>query len=177
MIKYSLSQENPQRQYIQFHAEFPHDGTEHFAVQLPSWRPGRYELGNFAKNVKNFKVTDENGKPIPFSKTTKDSWKAEASGHSVIHVDYNYYSAELNGGSTFLNEETMYVNPVNCFMYRPGFEEVDRFLVELNLPDQYILASPLAEKTKKAFVAKNVHELMDSPFMASASLEHHSFNV
>ena len=177
MIKYSLSQENPQRQYIQFQAEFPHDGTEQFAVQLPSWRPGRYELGNFAKNIRNFKVTDEKGKPIPFSKNTKDSWKVEAAGHSVIHVNYNYYSAELNGGSTFLNEEMMYVNPVNCFMYRPGFEELDRFLVELKLPNQYLLASPLAEKTKKAFVARNVHELMDSPFMASASLDHHSFNV
>lgn len=177
MIKYSLSQENPQRQFIQFHAEFPHDGNERFALELPSWRPGRYELGNFAKNIKNFKVTDKKGKPIPFSKTTKDSWKIEAAGHSIIHVDYSYYSAELNGGSTFLNEETMYVNPVNCFMYRPGFEEVDRFSVELNLPDKYILASPLAEKTKKNFVAKNVHELMDSPFMASASLEYHSFNL
>ena len=87
MIKYSLSQENPQRQYIQFQAEFPHDGTEQFAVQLPSWRPGRYELGNFAKNIRNFKVTDEKGKPIPFSKNTKDSWKVEATGYSVIHVN------------------------------------------------------------------------------------------
>ena len=177
MIKYSLSQENPQRQYIQFHAEFAHDGTQHFALQLPAWRPGRYELGNFAKNIRNFKVTDENGKAIPFSKTTKDSWKVKASDHSIIHVNYNYYSAELNAGSTFLNEEVMYVNPVNCFMYRPGYEKVDSFLVELNLPNSYVLASPLAEKTKKSFVARNVHELMDSPFMASASLEHHSFRV
>jgi predicted metalloprotease with PDZ domain len=41
-------------------------------LQLPAWRPGRYELGNFAKNVKRVDVFDENDKPLVYQKSTKD---------------------------------------------------------------------------------------------------------
>ena len=176
-ISYTLSQENPQRQYIQFDAQFQHDGTEFFAVQLPAWRPGRYELGNFAKNIRGFRVSDEKGNDLPFEKTSKDTWKINGSGQSHINIHYEYYSAELNGGSTFLDENLIYVNPINCFMYRPGFEEVDNFIVELKMPKEYKLASPLCSPEKTTMVARNVHELLDSPFMASSSLDHLEFIV
>ncbi len=177
MIKYTISIENAHRQYIQFRAEFEHDGSEYFALQLPAWRPGRYELGNFAKNVRNFRALDASEKPLAFSKKTKDCWKIEGKFQSKIIVKYEFYAAELNAGSTFLDEHLLYVNPVNCFMYRPGREEVDSFEVELCVPENFVLASPLADKTKKTFIARNVHELMDSPFMTSSSLQHHQFEV
>ncbi|MFK7755623.1 MAG: M61 family metallopeptidase [Flavobacteriales bacterium] len=178
MIQYTLGIAKPHHQYIQFSGEFEHDGSEYFSLQLPAWRPGRYEIGNFAKNVRSFKVTDSSGNPLTFIKTTKDRWLINAKGQSQVIAHYEYYSTDLNAGSTFLNEETLYVNPVNCFMYRPGREEVDSFKVTLKVPEDYLLASPLnMDSNSKVFVAKNVHELLDSPFICSAGLQHHSFKV
>ena len=175
MINFQLSTRQAHRQYIQFSATIPHDGSEYLNLQLPAWRPGRYELANFAKNIRKFSVQDSTGNKLQFKKVTKDRWQISAQGFSEIQIFYEFYSAELNAGSTFLNEHLLYVNPVNCFMYKPGFEDSEAYRVQLNVPDDYMLASPLASSDKKTFTAKNVHELMDSPFMTSSELGHHVF--
>ena len=35
--------------------------------QLPAWRPGRYELANFAQNIQKWKAFDENNNSLPAS--------------------------------------------------------------------------------------------------------------
>ena len=71
MSKFTFSIENPSQQYIQISAQF--NVTEDVTfVQLPSWRPGRYELGNFAKNVRNFVVLDQSNQKLDFQKANKD---------------------------------------------------------------------------------------------------------
>jgi len=175
MINYTLSSGKAHRQFIQFTAEFTTNKSEELNLQLPAWRPGRYELGNFAKNIRGFKAFDSKGAALEFRKITKDKWKIFTTAEALVKVSYEYYAAELNAGSTFLNEKLLYVNPVNCFMYEPE-NESEPINVKLDIPDDYILASPLASSTKKQFTAKSVHELMDSPFMASDKLQHHSYS-
>ena len=50
-MHYTFSAERPNSRYIdiEFTTSNP-DGGE-VLLQLPSWRPGRYELGNFARNI------------------------------------------------------------------------------------------------------------------------------
>lgn len=147
-------------------------GTQ-IELQFPAWRPGRYELGNFAKNIKSFKVFDANGNPLAFKKIKKDAWLVETCGANSIRVDYNYYAFELNAGSTFLDESQLYVNPVNCFIYvKDRVEEV--CMVELNVPDNYQIASGLPFKGNTLMV-KSYHQLVDNPFIASPSMQHYQF--
>ena len=40
--------------------------------QLAAWRPGRYELGNFSQNIRNWCAFDENGVSLNFKKINKD---------------------------------------------------------------------------------------------------------
>ena len=116
MVKYSFSSENPSQQYISIKATFSVN-SKMTKVQLPSWRPGRYELGNFAKNVKGFRIFDQNNKAVSFKKLVKDAWQVDTDGKTEIRVEYSYFAAELNAGSTFLNAEQLYVNPVNCCVF------------------------------------------------------------
>ena len=67
-------------------------------LQLPSWRPGRYELGNFAKNIKDFNVVDSENNKVRFSKKTKDLWEVECKNTDQFIVSYSYYASELNAG-------------------------------------------------------------------------------
>ena len=99
MVNYSFSIENASQQYIQIKATFQ-VSKETTIVRLPSWRPGRYELGNFAKNVKGFKVFNDDNKRIEAVKVSKDAWEIETTTAKTIRVEYAYYAFDLNAGST-----------------------------------------------------------------------------
>lgn len=116
MVNYSFHIDNPHQQYIRIRATFEVN-QDQTIVRLPSWRPGRYELGNFAKNVKGFKALDSKNQRIAFTKITKDSWSVETNGLTQIIVEYSYYATDLNAGSTYLSKEQLYVNPVNCCVF------------------------------------------------------------
>lgn len=151
-------------------------------VQLPSWRPGRYELGNFAKNIQQFKVVNSSGVKLQYNKITKDKWLINTEGESVITIIYNYYAAELNAGSTWLDETQLYVNPINCLIYcEQKLEEPCR--VEIAVPLDYDIAGALhvlstsKENNQKIIkaITEDYHALVDTPFICSNSLQHNLF--
>lgn len=172
MPKFTFSFSAANNQYIQIEAQISVTGDE-TTVHFPAWRPGRYELGNFAKNVRNFKIVSDANQKVVFKKTTKDSWLAETKGLSNIRVQYMYYASELNAGSTYLDQTQLYVNPVNCCVFT---EETfnDPVTVELNIPEAWQVATSLkVEETH--WTAESMEELFDSPFICSAGLQHQSY--
>ena len=174
MIHYTFSTENPAAQYVQISMKFePTNAIE--KIQLPSWRPGRYELGNFAKNVKGFQVFNEKNENLPYKKITKDCWEVQVKNSKIIKVSYDYYASDLNAGSTYLFEEQLYVNPVNCCTYVVGRED-EGIILDLKIPEDYVVAGSL-EIEKHTLFASNFDELADSPFICSNSLQHNSYNV
>ncbi|MDF2438571.1 MAG: peptidase domain protein [Bacteroidota bacterium] len=178
-MKYIVSYTDPHHHYIDI--EFIAGGinADETIVQLPAWRPGRYELGNFAKNIQKWKAFDSNGNELLFQKLTKDSWKVQTSGVSELRIRYNYYAAEINAGSTYLDSNQLYMNPVNCCVYLSE-RIMEKCELELHLPENYVAAiglglSGLQKPGHRTFLAKDFHELVDSPFIASASLQHNKF--
>lgn len=173
MTTFTFSIDNPNLQYIQLSVVFQtkDDETE---IQLPSWRPGRYELGNFAKNVKNFKVYDEQNRLIGAEKIKKDRWFVDTKETSFITVKYQYYAAELNAGSTFLDGKQLYVNPVNCCVYTDSsFNEL--VTLDLQIPNTWEIATSMKNDNGK-LIAENFEDLFDSPFVASGTLQHATFD-
>lgn len=174
MVKFTFDSANSNQQYIHITATFPSTEDTTF-VQLPSWRPGRYELGNFAKNVRNFKVFDVNNQLVSAKKVTKDRWSVDSSNTESIRVEYNYYAAELNAGSTFLDDTQLYVNPVNCCVFtEESFQ--DEVEVALNIPDSWEVASSM-ERSGDNWKVANTEELLDTPFIASGGLQSRSYEV
>ena len=53
MIHYRVSYENPLTFYLQIELtlDVAADATAPLELQLPAWRPGRYELQNFAQKI------------------------------------------------------------------------------------------------------------------------------
>jgi len=174
MVKFTFDSTNSNQQYIHISATF-NSSSETTFVQLPAWRPGRYELANFAKNVRNFKVFDQNNQLISASKVTKDRWEVDSSKTATIRVEYNYYAVELNAGSTFLDETQLYVNPVNCCVFTDETyeEEVE---IELNIPESWQVASSM-RKVGEKWMVDNTEELLDTPFIASGGLQHQTYEV
>lgn len=172
-MHYTISYSNPFTQYIDIEFSLNVNQTETI-VKLPLWRPGRYELGNFAKNIQRFNCFNEKGESLTFSKINKSAWRVNTENTSKLTIRYNYYAAELNAGSTFLSEDQLYVNPVNCLLYTDESIESPCTL-KLNIPEIYTVATAMQSAGKKSFVTKDFHELADSPFIASATLQQTTF--
>lgn len=173
-VQYKVSTENAHQQYLQIEALFPVENAQ-TTVYLPTWRPGRYELGNFAKNVKGFQVLNDENKKLNFRKTHKAVWEVESEGTKFIKVVYSYYANELNGGSTFLSPDQLYMNPVNCLVFTDETAHLPCEM-ELNIPDTYQIACNLSSEFN-TLKAENFDQLVDSPFIASDSLQMDSYEV
>ncbi len=173
-IFYTIDCDNAQQHFIKIKVQFPVDENKTI-IHLPSWRPGRYELGNFAKNIKNFKVFNDQNKAVNFQKINKDSWEISSNETKYIKIEYQYYANELNAGSSYYNENQLYVNPVNCFLYAEGKEQFPISL-ELNIPENYTIASSLVQENN-FLLAENFDELADSPFICSENLEKQTYIV
>lgn len=141
---------------------------------LPVWRPGRYELQNYAKNVRNLQITDENGVALTFRKVRKSVWKVYTVGAKYIRASYEYYANQLDAGASYSDERQLYVNPCNCLMYLAG-KEKEVCELHIEVPDTFRIACSLPEIEKKVYRAKDFHSLADSPFIASPELKHTSF--
>ena len=176
MIQYKLSWQNPTTHYLHIQMTIPEVKGDTLQVQMPAWRPGRYELGNFAKNVQHWRALDGQGKQLPHTKRTKDLWEVETQGNDTIHIHYNLYAVDLNAGSTYLDELQLQVNPVNALMFVPGRHE-EECRVELQVPDDYQIATQLQQPEKHVLTAPNFDFLADSPLIASDHLKHETFDV
>lgn len=175
MIQYTFSYTHPHRHFIDIEMRISEHLSSELIVQLPAWRPGRYELGDFAKNIQYFKVFDAQRLPLKFQKITKDTWKISTANCSEIVIQYNYYANELNAGSTYLDEMQLYVNPINCCLYVPNRMD-ETCVVHLKVPSTYKIACSLAQDDYQ-LKAKNFDELVESPWIASNSLQHNKYNV
>jgi predicted metalloprotease with PDZ domain len=175
MWQYKVSSPLPSSRFVQVCFTAPVD-ADRTTVCLPLWRPGRYELGNFAKNVRDFKVTDENGAPLAFSKTEKSSWEIITANAKQLSVSFNYYAAQPDAGACWTDETLLYINPVHCMPYLPG-ELHTACELTIDVPNNWTIACGLPKMDENKLLTKDFHELVDSPFFAGTELQHDSYSV
>lgn len=172
---YTFSSKNRSSKFLEIELVVDNNKKNTVTLQLAAWRPGRYELGNFSKNIQKFRVKKMNNQPLEFQKLTKDSWQVETKGVNKFKVVYNYYSNVLNAGSTYVDDTQIYVNPVNCCVYVVGREN-DQIKVFLNQNKTERVATGM-QKTGTYFVVDNFDALADSPFILSDNLQHSHYMV
>jgi predicted metalloprotease with PDZ domain len=172
---FGWKQANTQQIHITFEIH-EHQGDE-LQLELSAWRPGRYEIANFAKNIYSIEATDADGNALSISKTTKDSWLVKTPGIRSIKVNYVYYAAVLNAGSSYLDADQLYVNPVNCCLYIPQRAQ-ETCQIHLHIPQDYKVAIDLPSADKKfSYTCESFDRLADAPFIASKSLQHTQFET
>lgn len=165
---------NPSGRYIDITFRTVAEPTGITEIALPKWRPGRYELGNFAKNIGKLSVRDENGKLLPYEKTGSHRWQIQSGKSKRIVVNYTYYAAQPDAGACWLDDTMMYVNPVHCCFYIPGKLQTP-CVVSLDIPEDWSVATSLKQLVKRDYKAADFHDLVDSPFIAAADLQHKKY--
>jgi predicted metalloprotease with PDZ domain len=182
MLTYTFSYQNPVSHLVTIQLQFK--ATENTTeLALPAWRPGRYEIQNFAKNIISIEAFSSDNKNLPIRKISKDSWIVESNKNEEISIKYVFFAFQMDAGGSWLDENQLYINFINCAIY-PKNEINTSCKVHLILPKNYQIACGLKEIEPHVLFANSYYELVDSPFIASATLQkisyqyqNHQFNL
>ena len=186
MLDYKISYTQAHHHFINIELTINHVDDimeKELSLQLPAWRPGRYTLQNFAKNIAQFDVFDEHHNPLQFSKTTKDNWKIKTNGAKTVTVNYSYYANQMDAGGCYVDEKQIYLNFICCCLEVKNRPD-SMYRVHIEMPSRYKIACALEQKTEKTqgkdkhfLIAKDFFHLVDSPLIASDTLQHKSYKV
>lgn len=167
-MKYKISFPLAFKHFISVSLELDCDQKSSIEVQLPAWRPGRYELANYSKNIQQFQIEDESGEEISYKKIKKDRWKIKTSESKKVLIKYTYYTNQMDAGGSFVDENLIYLNFINCLLYCEESTSQPCTL-ELDIPDQYQISCSLKMNRNK-IEAENYFQLVDSPLIAAPQL-------
>ena len=119
-IHHSISRAGRQELFIQ--AQFP-PGTDR--IHLPMWRPGRYERGDFGQWVRGMEQWYD-GAWQPMQKQDLHVWTCHSAGKDepAVQVRYRFTARRLDAGSTWADDDLLYVNPVNCLLFHPDLQRL-----------------------------------------------------
>jgi len=179
MIHYHVSYENPLTFYLQIQLtlDVDADATAPLELQLPAWRPGRYELQNFAQKLQKVEVLDATtNQPLPYRKLTKDRWEVADVAGRTVRVRYNFYAHQMDAGGSWLDETQIYLNPVQALMYAEGRQQ-EVCELTLALPDGWQVACGLVQTAPNTLQASDFDHLADSPLIASPTLVHQEYEA
>jgi predicted metalloprotease with PDZ domain len=164
MPHYLISWGNPRDRLFDIRIIFtaPSDDPR---LLLPVWRPGRYLIQNFAANVREWSAN--------VAKESKSVWRANARVGEDVVVTYRYFAGVLDAGSSFLDDDDAYVNPSNLLMMVDGLRDEPSTLT-FAAPGDWLIETQLP-RVEDRFAARDYDHLIDSPFIAAASMTRHSF--
>lgn len=137
-------------------------------LQLPIWRPGRYQAQHFAKNIPKIYQKCE-GELVPVQKLGGSTWQVEAKQAERIHLVWQYYAKQEDAGGSVAQDDFLYINFITCCLYVPGYEE-QVVEVQLSYPSHWQSLTALEHKLGQTYTASSFRQLVDSPFMAAPHL-------
>ncbi len=176
MIQYKISCPNPASQFLQIELRFDCQAQERIHLQLPAWRAGRYQIANYAQNLRGFTASNLNGESLPFTKTSKDRWEYLASENTTLLVRYSYWAGKIDAGSAWVDDQQVYVNLVNCCFELLG-RSTEPIAVQLDLEDYPHRAVTLTRSEASNWMAENYQILADATVLAAKNLHRETYSV
>ena len=176
MIQYKISCPNPASQFLQIELRVDCQAQERIHLQLPAWRAGRYQIANYAQNLRGFTASNLNGESIPFTKTSKDCWEYLASENTTLLVRYSYWAGKMDAGSAWVDDQQVYVNLVNCCFELLG-RSTEPIAVQLDLDDYPQRVLTLKQQEPSTWIAENYQVLADATLLAAKNLLRETYRV
>lgn len=175
MISYSIMASRPLQHTFDISLSFT-ASQKNTILQVPYWRPGRYEGGNFTKNIIGLRAS-ASGEALRTEKTTSHNWEIQTKPGDTVQITYQCYAAELTAGNTYLDEDFLLINPVNTLVYVLGMENKPT-AVNLEIEKNWKVATAMSPGDKNQngngvwkFQCADLQELLDTPILASENLK------
>ena len=124
-IAFTISMPKPHTHLLEVEMKIKHGASELAAKEevllLPVWTPGSYLIREFERHVQDFAAFDSAGKPLPWEKINKNSWRITTNDAKEWRVTYRVYANELSVRTSEVNSEHAFLNNATVLMYPEGF--------------------------------------------------------
>ena len=119
-ISITVSMERPTNHY--YHVVLRVDGPsgEFEDFKMPAWTPGYYRIMDYARNVKDFRAEDGAGRPLPWEKTAKNTWRVRSGKAASVVVSYDVYAFTRFVADSYLGDDGGFITPAGAFMHIAG---------------------------------------------------------
>jgi predicted metalloprotease with PDZ domain len=166
-MEYTVSMEKPADQL--YHVELTNKVPgEQLDFKMCAWTPGYYQIMDFWKNVQNFKVTDQDGRALIWSKTANTIWRVKSENSAVVKISYDVRASVLFVANNYLDENRGYIIPGGLFMY---LDQELRHPVTVKIkpyskwPGLFATGLDTVHRQNHVYYADNFDVLYDSPIL------------
>ena len=162
-VEYTVRLDRARNQIVRVEATVSQPGEQAEFV-LPTWRPGRYGILDFAATVRTWDATDQSGQPLEVHKIRKNAWVVNAAGTESVTFGYDIFTNELGLRTRHADDSHVFLNGSSIFVMNPPTREQAHLVRFDGLPADWKIASGLPEgKEPGTLLAANFDVLVDSP--------------
>lgn len=178
MTRYLVQSAQNKPGFLEVVSTFDTRRHKRLIVQLPYWRPGRYEAARYNRQVFGVAAFSQDGlRPLPVHKTGYCTWEIDASGESYIDFWLLFKARQLDAGSSFSGPSLFYLNPINFLPFNTQRVDDPCELI-VRMPANFKVASGATFTTldrgsdqEVHFLSPDYHHIVDQPMLASPELE------
>ncbi len=159
-VRYHVSPANLHEHLFEVETTFPVSSGS-LTVWMPVWTPGSYLLREYSRHVQQFSAEDTNGRPLKWTRDSKNNWTIACAGLSEVRVRYRVYANEITVRTSHLDGSHGYFNGATMFVTSDAHRDGPALLT-LSMPQAWKAFCALPE-AGNGFQARNFDELIDSP--------------
>jgi predicted metalloprotease with PDZ domain len=133
-------------------------------LSLPSWTPGAYELGNYARFIST--ISPAQGQDsLDWDKADPDTWRINVSRAGPVQVRFSYKADSLDNAMSWSKGDFAFFNGTNLFFYPEGQGTDFASTVRVETTAGWRVTTGMKPATApNSFTASNYHDLVDMPF-------------
>jgi len=133
---------------------------------MPAWSPGWYIINNYAKMVQEFRASDAAGKPLPWQKTDKQTWRVSLRGSTAVTIQYKLFGNTLGVDWLQYNDKHAHISGPAAWMYLVGGKQRPATL-QIRVPAGWRVATGLPSAPGGGYRAADYDAFIDSPIEIS----------
>ena len=119
-MAFQVTMNNPATHRYHVIARYTPGGQQTIDFKMPAWTPGYYQLMNYVNQIEHVTVSDEGGKPLPWTKTGSHTWQVKTRKAKCVVFAYDINATNHFVASPYLDEDVGYIAPAGVFMYVAG---------------------------------------------------------
>jgi predicted metalloprotease with PDZ domain len=132
-------------------------------LSLPSWTPGAYEIGNFARWVVGF-APSAGDSALTWDKLDYDTWRVQPGRSKTVTVHFDYMADSLDNAMAWSKPDFAFFNGTNLFFYPEGRGFSFPAAVTLKTQEGWRVTTGMRPgQAPGSYSASNYHDLVDTP--------------
>ena len=177
-IVYSMRFPSPDAHLAEIDVTFPAAGRTPLDLMLPTWSPGYYGAGNYARSVQEFTATSASGAALTVEKPQDNHWRIATGGAADVHVHYRLLCQSTFVTGSWVGPDFAVINGPSTFITTDdgsGPRQKGPYEVRFDVPaiwPQVATSLDQVSGQPHAYTADNYDLFIDSPIILGKVSEH-----